>query len=432
VKKGLYENKMNEFFTDKTVLILGLGLEGKSTLKILENLPCKIIVADKNPEAVKNLPYKFYVGENYLDALYDRETDIIMKSPGISFKGLEIPDSVKRKITSQTDLLLRFRKNKIIGITGTKGKSTVSSLIYHILTSCGKNAVLIGNIGVPPLEFISLHESSSSRLDEGIDSAVTAVCEMSCHQLEFVQASPHIAVLLNIYEEHLDHYNSFADYRAAKENIYRYQREGDILIRGEDDDLHQYRALLDPKATKLRGGHNYNNIAVALKTAALFGCDKEQAVKAAQNFEGLPHRLESVGEINGVKFINDSISTIPKAAIFALEAFPDTDTIIIGGMDRGINYEELTNFLQKVDKNQNRGIINLIALPDSGFKVADTLETGSINIYRAQDMEEAVNYAVKVTKRCCILSPAAASYNTYKNFEERGEHFKALIKSIDK
>lgn len=404
--------ELRDFFKDKRILILGFGLEGKSTLEILKAISCEIIIADKNPEAVKDLPFEICTGEEYLSAIYDNVIDIIMKSPGIPLLG-EIPAHVKDKITCQTDLLLRFRKNKIIGITGTKGKSTVSSLIFHILNYCGKPAELIGNIGVPPLE----NEYTPETI---------LVCEMSCHQLEYVKASPDVAIFLNLYEEHLDHYNSFEDYRAAKENIFRFQKPeaGDILIRGEDEDLKIYRALINPENSKLRGEHNYNNMAVAVKAAVLFGCDEGEAVKAAESFPGLPHRLEVFTEINGVKYVNDSISTIPAAVIAAVDAFPDTDTLIIGGMDRGINYSLLIDFLEK------NVIINIIALPDSGHKVADMLTARGDrpNLYRAKDMQDAVNHAVKVTKRRCILSPAAASYGFYKNFEERGEHFKETVK----
>ncbi|MCL2638936.1 MAG: UDP-N-acetylmuramoyl-L-alanine--D-glutamate ligase [Oscillospiraceae bacterium] len=417
---------MKDFFTNKTALILGLGLEGKSTLALLRDLPCKIVVADKNPDAVKGLNFKAYTGENYLDALHDSEVDVIMKSPGISFKGLEIPANIKAKITSQTDLLLRFSQNKIVGITGTKGKSTVSSLIHHVLNYCGKESALIGNIGVPPLAKQFAPET-------------ILVCEMSCHQLEYLQASPNIAVFLNLYEEHLDHYNSFADYRAAKENIYLYQKESDLLIFLDELDSHKLRSSKGEKLplsyeqtktynSRLPGKHNQYNIRVAMEVCARFGCDKKDAISALESFNGLPHRLEFVDAINGAEYVNDSISTIPRAAILAVEAYPDTDTLIIGGMDRGICYAELTDFL---DKSKKCGIMNMIALPDSGYKIAETLKSGRINIYRAKNMEDAVQYAVRVTKRRCILSPAAASYNTYKNFEERGEHFKALVKSAE-
>ena len=145
-----------------------------------------------------------------------------MKSPGIALLDM-VSDEIKEKVTSQTDLLLRFRSNTVIGITGTKGKSTTSSLTCHILKECGKNAVLIGNIGIPPLE----------RINEFEDDTII-VCEMSCHQLEYVKASPDIAVLLNIFEEHLDHYVDFNAYRGAKENIYHYMDEKGMLIIGSD------------------------------------------------------------------------------------------------------------------------------------------------------------------------------------------------------
>jgi UDP-N-acetylmuramoylalanine--D-glutamate ligase len=413
---------MKEFFINKTVLIFGLGLEGKSTLAALQGLPCTVIAADKNPDAVKDLPYKIYTGDNYLDALYDSEVDIIMKSPGISFKGLTLPADVISKITSQTDLLMRFCNNKIVGITGTKGKSTVSSLIHHVLIYCGKSAELIGNIGVPPLAKQFAPET-------------ILVTEMSCHQLQFVQASPNIAVFLNLHEEHLDHYNSFDDYRAAKENIFLYQSSQDLLIYLDELESHKLLSSkgeklplsyerTDTYASHLPGKHNQYNITVALEVCRRLGCDEKQAISAIESFAGLPHRLEFVGEINGAKYVNDSISTIPRAAVLAVETYPDTDTLIIGGLDRGINYAELIDF---IDKSKNCGIINMIALPDSGYKVADALKTGKINIYRAKDMADAVQYAVSVTKRRCILSPAAASYNVYKNFEERGEHFKELL-----
>ncbi|MCL1823863.1 MAG: Mur ligase family protein [Oscillospiraceae bacterium] len=423
--------ELYNFFINKTILILGFGLEGKSTLKILEGspsqgtIPCEIIIADKIPEVIADLPYKTYSGEDYLDAIYNDDVDIIMKSPGIPLLG-EIPASIKEKITSQTDLLLRFRKNKIIGVTGTKGKSTTSSLIHHILKSCGKPVELIGNIGVPPLEFIISQGDYLPRVGGETDSAVTAVCEISCHQLEYVKASPDVAILLNIFEEHLDHYNSFEDYKKAKENIFRFQHGNDVLIQGDDEDLKKYRVLINPENAKLRGEHNYNNMAVAIKTAVIFGCDEKEAVCAAESFGGLPHRLEVFAEINGVEFVNDSISTIPEAVIAAIDAFPDTDTLIIGGMDRGINYNELIAFLP------NCGIMNLIALPDSGWKIADLIPADSnLNIKYTKNMEKAVRYALKVTKKRCILSPAAASYGFYKNFEERGEHFKKLVKSIN-
>jgi UDP-N-acetylmuramoylalanine--D-glutamate ligase len=378
-------DKLRDFFADKRILLLGFGLEGQSTLRLLERLDCAESVT---------------VWEQYhhTTPLPD-EYDVIMKSPGIPL--FQRVGTLDPRVTGQADLFLRFCENRVAGITGTKGKSTTSSLLHHIL----KGSLLIGNIGVPPFDVVE------SLRDEII------VFELSCHQLEYCRASPHIAIFLNLFEEHLDHYIDFAHYRAAKENIFRFQKDGDVLIRGEDVPVLTYPAEPGAGAAlgcpKLRGEHNRQNIAVAVKAAVLLGADEAEAIKAAFGFGGLEHRLELFAEIGGAEYVNDSISTIPAAAIAAVEAFPETDTLIIGGMDRGIDYSALAEFLL------SRPDINVIGLPDTGHKFAAA--------HHVADMEEAVALARKITKRCCVLSPAAASYGFYKNFEERGRHFKELV-----
>mgnify|MGYP004456903475 FL=1 len=432
-------NRLSDFFAGKRVLILGLGREGRSTLDILKKIPCTIGIADRNLTVTDDIAdYELYGGENYLDCL--DKFDIIMKSPGIALLD-KVSESVKSKITSQTDLLLRFCDNTIIGITGTKGKSTVSSLTCHLLKKCGKDAVLVGNIGIPPLE----------RMGEFRDGTVI-VCEMSCHQLEYVQASPQVAVLLNVFEEHLDHYVDFAAYRAAKENIYRFQTESDLLIinkelLGEPVRAEVITASLTESAdicllgdelrlngvnipfsdihTNLLGRHNYYNIGIAMCAAAALGCRISDMLAALPDFYGLPHRLENVGTFDGVQYINDSISTCPSTAIAAVRSFDKVDTIIIGGMDRGIDYTELVDFLNSSD------IEHIILLPDSGWRIEPQLDKEKRDIHKASDLAEAVSYAKEVTKVRCLLSPAAASYGFYKNFEERGEHFRRLVKGVE-
>ena len=433
------KEKLRNFFEGKKVLILGFGREGRSTLELIRDFNCKIGISDQNLAVTPELErFELFSGENYLDAI--SRYDIVMKTPGIAlFDRLSENDKVK--ITGQTDLLLRFCENKIIGVTGTKGKSTTSSLIRHILEHCGKNSVLIGNIGIPPLT-----------ITDSIEKDTVIVCEMSCHQLEYVQASPDIAVLLNIYEEHLDHYADFHAYKRAKENVYRFQSRNDIMIYNRECYSDELEAVPSKKisasqnekadiyvsvkdivlydktisyekiAPKLEGEHNLYNIAVAIAAAVECGCDLDAAIGAVHSFNGLEHRMELVRIINGVKYVNDSISTIPLATINAVKAF-SADTVIIGGMDRGINYDVLTDFL-------NTGIVaNIICLPDSGYRIADMLNTAS-NVIRVSDMEEAVVKAHEVTEKCCVLSPAAASYGFYKNFEERGKHFKELVNKL--
>lgn len=434
------KEELREFFKGKSVAILGFGREGRSTLEILRETECgEIGILDKNPVNEKECTdCTLHCGENYLD--YMGDYDIIMKSPGIALFN-KVSDKIKAKITSQTDLFLRFCSNHTVGVTGTKGKSTTSSLIEHMLKSCGKKAVLIGNIGIPPLS-----------VTDTLEKDMIVVLEMSCHQLEYVKASPNTAVLLNVYEEHLDHYVDFNAYKYAKENIFRYQDKNDLLIvnkelseeNGCSPACRQLTVSMDGKADiyidgndiifrgerisyeklspKLKGKHNLYNIAIALAAAAENGCELEKAVEAVTSFNGLCHRMEHVRTVNGVEYINDSISTIPNATISAVKTF-NADTVIIGGMDRGISYDVLIDFLNKGN------VDNIICLPDSGYRIADMLNS-KLNVFRVKDMEEAVKKASEAAKHCCVLSPAAASYGFYKNFEERGKHFKELVNKL--
>lgn len=434
------KEKLNEFFKGKSIAVLGFGREGRSTLDILRETDCgEIGVLDKNPVDENDCDgCTLHCGENYLDFMGGY--DIIMKAPGIALFD-KISHEIKEKITSQTDLFLRFCNNRTIGVTGTKGKSTTSSLITHMLNSSGKNAVLIGNIGIPPL-------SAADTLEK--DTIV--VLEMSCHQLEYVKASPNTSVLLNIYEEHLDHYVDFNAYKSAKENIFRYQGENgllivnkelrqengyslpcrqltvsmegkaDIYIDGSDIVFHGKRIPHKKLSPKLEGRHNLYNIAAALAAAVENGCELDEAVEAIADFKGLCHRMERVRTVNGVEYINDSISTIPNATISAVRTF-NADTVIIGGMDRGINYDILVDFLNGGSVN------NIICLPDSGYRIADMLNA-DLYVFKVKDMVEAVHKASEVSKYCCVLSPAAASYGFYKDFEERGNHFKELVNNL--
>jgi len=213
---------------DKRILILGFGKEGESTYNFLRlhyGSP-DITIADNNNDIVTKISdssIKFITGEKYLDNLND--FDIIFKSPGISLNHL--PYKVKRKkITSQTDIFLEFFSSQIIGITGTKGKSTTSSLIYHIFKLNSDKVVLVGNIGVPPFDILN-----------EISHDTKIVFELSSHQLEYITKGPHIAILLNFYQEHLDYYSSFEDYQLSKFNITQFQEEGDIFIYNSDDKL---------------------------------------------------------------------------------------------------------------------------------------------------------------------------------------------------
>ena len=383
------------------------------------------------------------LGEEYLDHL--EEYDVIIKAPGISFAGMDI-EEYAHKITSQLELLLEFFDVFTIGVTGTKGKSTTSSLIYQILQDQGKKSILLGNIGVPVFDYI-----------EELTKDTIIVLEMSSHQLEYMKTSPNIAILLNIFPDHLDHYNSYEDYAKAKCNIYKYQKETDYFLYNSDNEMMQkvlklakgktYSVSFEGKEEskiyvkdntvfledkpiydtqeprKLVGDYILNNMMFVLGVSEILGLDLRKAVDTINQFEPLRHRLQLVGSYEGVSYYDNSIATIPKATIEAVKALSNVDTLIIGGMDRGIDYTELIEFINQSEMN------HIICMPKTGHDIASQIEKKT---YLVNTMEEAVVTAKQVTTKgkSCLLSPAAASYGFFKNFEEKGDIYQELVKTI--
>ncbi len=426
-----------EYIREKKILILGYGREGISTYNyIRKHLPEKnITIADKNLIKIDDKNVDMICGDNYLSCLGD--FDLVFKSPGIAFlEDVKYPPTTE--ITCQTDMFLRFSKPTVVGITGSKGKTTTSTLIYEMLKAGGKNTCLIGNIGVPVFE----------KADESED--LIAVIEMSSHQLEFTTASPEVAVLVNIYEEHLDHYKTgFDGYANSKLNITRYQSEKDFFVYNDEQDVghglditksiggtpvkigftkaenDEFVNELWQSTEHLKGEHNRQDIAYALAVARIFQVDDESIRNAIKNFSGIEHRMEFVGNFKGVSYYNDSIATIPTAVIGAIKALKNVETLIFGGLDRGIDYKEFIEFLIDSD------IKNLIGLPETGHDILDDVKLHNtlVNAVYAENMEDAVVNAIELTKEngVCLFSPAAASYNYYKNFEEKGRHFKELV-----
>lgn len=352
------------------------------------------------------------------------------------------------KITSQLELLLEFFDIFTIGITGTKGKSTTSSLIYQMLRDQGKKSVLLGNIGIPVFDSI-----------EELEKDTIVVLEMSSHQLEYMKKSPNIAVLLNIFPDHLDHYNSYKEYVKAKCNIYKYQKEADYFLYNIDNEtiqkvleqargkaypvsfegkeeskiyLKNYKVFFEDKLIynteeprKLVGDYILNNIMFVLGVSEILGLDVKKTTNTINQFEPLRHRLQLVGNFNGVDYYDNSIATIPEATIEAVKSLKNVDTLIIGGMDRGIDHTKLIEFINQSEMN------HIICMPKTGHDIAEKLEKKT---YLVESMEEVVKTAKKVTQKgkICLLSPAAASYGFFKNFEEKGDIYQKLVKNIEK
>lgn len=439
----------------KSVLILGFGREGKSTLKQILRAGgyAKIAIADKNTinlQEYTNAEIELICGEDYLKVLND--FDVVFKSPGIVLD--RNISEYTCEILSQTEVFFRKYKDQIIGITGTKGKSTVTTLIAHILKNAGIKTVLAGNIGIPVFD-----------VAEDMQEDTTAVIELSCHQLEYMTVSSHIGVLLNIYEEHLDHYGTVEKYAAAKRKIYENQTEKDLLICNADnipsekkcevvsvklagDDskadadivvdgnsvkASDYNYVIPINEIQLLGEHNYYNIAIAYEICKRLGVTEEDFSNGLRTYQTLPHRLQYIGTFDGVKYYDDSISTACETTIQALSSLKDTDTVLIGGMDRGINYEKLETFLSSAE------VENIILMEATGKRILEEIKENIQDFVRperliyAEHLEDAVSKAKKVTKKgkSCVMSPAAASYGIFKNFEDRGEHFVMYVKKIN-
>lgn len=451
-------------FHGKKILILGYGREGQSTLKLLSKIMplADITVADKNENLLLNdslineLRIKVRYGEHYLNHLNDY--DILIKTPGIKLDP-RVTEFDPTKVTSQTDLFMAAYKNQIIGITGTKGKSTTSSLIHHIIKSNNEHVVLGGNIGTPLFQLI-----------DQIKPETHIVCELSSHQLEYVNHAPRISVLLNIFQEHLDHYISFQHYQQAKFNIALKQSASDYFIYPATDSLIQdliqeneiqgkklpvYKGTyegdgigMDGKryilrynnrteqilpigfSTPLIGIHNQTNSIIAGSVAALLGIKEEIIKEAIATFVPLEHRLEPVGVINGVNCYNDSISTIPEAAIAAIESLKPVDTVIIGGFDRGIDYSSLIAYFTKGT------VKNIVFTGPAGKRIFTQLNESSTEtaIHYIDSFNHAVFEAIRLTPAggLCLLSPAASSFNEFIDFVERGKRFKELVLSQQK
>ncbi len=411
----------------KRILVLGFGREGRSTWRFLHKyLPdATVAVADKNEMELVQ-----YFGTSYLEAIYDY--DIVIKTPGISLKDF---DTKGVEITSQTDLFLSHFHSQTIGISGTKGKSTTTSLIYHLLKSSGRDAILTGNIGIPCFDVM-----------EEIKPDSIVVYELSAHQLEYVHNSPRVGVLLNVFEEHLDHFGTFERYKAAKLNLLRFMDKDDTAIIHDSLSLDAHRVIaseatqsrtfslfdldniIDRTALPLKGEHNLLNIKAALLACDAYGVDYHELIPYLFTFKPLEHRLEPVGIFDGVSFVNDSISTIPQATIQACKALGRVDFLLLGGFDRGIDYQPLADYLKQ------NPVPHLLFTGKAGERMMELMDGISTQLFHYSSMEQAFAYLTTKAQNgdVVLLSPAASSYDQYKNFEERGRKFKALAHAFVK
>lgn len=450
------------------IAILGFGVEGKSTLKyLMKHKYPNVTVCDIDVDLKTKLPdgVSAQLGEDFYLKDLDR-FDVIFRSPGIRFLTPQIQSAMERGtvITSQTAFFLDQTPCPVIGVSGTKGKGTTTTLISEILKKAGKNVHLGGNIGKPPLDFIDKLKGDS-----------LVALEMSSFQLQDLTNSPNYAILLNTTVDHLDYHADRAEYVAAKESLLMHQGKGDVVVfnkdyeyvdeylplaKGDvrfvsveravedgaylDEDKIMYakggksEKVINVSDISLIGSHNLENVMPAVVIAKELGVDNADIKFAVKDFTGLPHRLEFVKEVKGVKYFEDSFSTTPATSMAAVDSFDVPTVLIAGGSDKGSDFGE---WAVKILTKRNLHTVVLMgdvaaknmedALIEAENKLGDA-EGSPTKILRRKDMEEAVleAYAQAEKGGVVVLSPAAASFDLFKNYKVRGEQFKEAVAKL--
>lgn len=436
---------------DKKIIVFGLGITGKSVVKALSNLGAKVYIYDDRPyEKLKNdvfsiSNYNFELIHEDVDIDWD-EISLLIKSPGIRLDNEFIELALKNNIEVISEIELAYRiygGDNFISITGTNGKTTVTSLIGHILKSAGKKVKIVGNIGVGLLSEM-----------EKSDEDTLYVLELSSFQLASTKEfRSKISVITNISPDHLDWHGNFKEYFNSKLNIMKNMIDTDLLIVNKDDshltnlnanrieffsikekadayldneNLVSQNFIYNKNNMKLVGRHNISNVLAAILVAKELDISSEEISKALDTFKPIKHRLEFISDINGVKYYNDSKGTNVDSTKVALESFDKNIILIAGGYDKGVSFDGLFNNPDKIKE--------LILIGQTAKQIQDTaFKFGIKNINIVKDMTEAVELAYKNARRndIVLLSPACASWDMYENYEIRGDDFRNLVKSYE-
>ena len=465
-----YNKKLEEFkeyIKGKYVAIMGMGVSNTPLIRYLMDLDANITVFDKKTEDElgKSLMeeyvlqgVQFSLGENYLDNLHGY--DVIFRSPGIRPDIPPIQKEVERGaiLTSEIEKLIELCPSKVIGVTGSDGKTTTTTLIYMMLKEEGYNCYLGGNIGTPLF----------AKIDDMTPEDII-VLELSSFQLMTLTKSPNIAVVTNVSPNHLDIHKSYEEYIEAKKNIFRFQNENDIVVLNYDNDITKDFAfeskgevrffsrkqelekgvfvenncikILDENGKKdviniddilLLGMHNVENACTAI-AAVKDLVSTENIVKVLTTFKGVEHREEFVRELNGVKWYNDSIGSSPTRTIAGLASFKTKVVLIAGGYDKHLDYTDMGKYILDhvrvlILMGQTKDKIKNATLQEIEKRDNDI----DLPIFECSTLEEAVKVAYENSKDGDIVffSPASASFDMFKNFVERGKKFKEIVNNL--
>lgn len=390
-----------EDIKNKKILLVGYGRDNQATkdylLKRIPDLSITVVDAKDGPD--------YLASQN--------EYDMALVSPGVP------KDLIKIPWESSTNIFFEECQGLIIGVTGTKGKSTTTKLIFDILKAAGKKVSLIGNFGTPLLEGLEIINTPEHIF----------VVELSSYQLENCHFSPHIAVVTSLFSDHVPHHGILDKYIAAKQNIAVHQKAGDHYVYPQEN-IVVARWITPAEKHPVEGSYFALNIALATKVASLLHIDQNFIDFAVNAFEPLPHRLEYVGEFKGIKFYDDGAATIPEATISAIEALKNVGTLLVGGQNRGYEFNKLAEIIKYAK------IKHIVFFPGTGEIIKRELKRigAEFDYIETKSMEEAVRYAYKVTPKgtVCLLSTASTSYNLWKNFSEKGDEFQKWVKELGK
>jgi len=459
---------MKRIFKDKKITIMGLGLHGGGVgvAKFFCRQGARVLITDlktkrelkESLEKLKRFNIEYVLGCHRKKDFIN--TDLVIRNPGVPKDSYFLKLARANNIPVETDITIFFRlcSGKIIGITGTKGKSTVATLVYQILKTKYKNTILAGNIGISPLEFLSR-----------VNKKTKVVLELSSFELEDLKKSPDIAVITCILPDHLDRYKNMKEYVETKKIIFKYQKEDDFLVLNYDDPLIRRFSLSAPSKVcfysvkvlpkkkknliyflkntniffagekkpifnteklKIYGKHNVSNVLAAISVGKILKIPSKNIKKVLSNFKGVSGRQEFIREVKGVKYFNDTTATMPEATITALKTFsqrfPGSKIILIaGGVNKKLDYKELAQEIQK-------RVTHLILLPGSASEKIKEKLKNKVKISLVDSMKKAVKKASKIAKRgdVVLLSPASASFNLFKNEFDRGNQFVNFVKHL--
>ena len=454
--------QFNAYVRNRKIAIIGLGVSNIPLLDYFHDKKAKVMVFDSREiekipknvmDTITNYSIEFSFGKNYLSKL--KNFDIIIRSPSCLPTMQELREEEERGalITTEIELLMKMCPCKMIGVTGSDGKTTTTTLISEILKKAGYICYTGGNIGTPLF----------TRLNQ-IKPEDVVVLELSSFQLMGMEVSPDIAVITNVTPNHLDVHKDYEEYIEAKKNIYRFQNKDGIVVLNRDNKITRdysvsvkgkviffssqekldngyivdgdvikecddklRKHILNTRQLHLKGVHNFENVCAAIAATRSL-VDLDTAVEAVINFKGVPHRIEFVKEVNGVKWYNDSASTTPSRAISALNAFHQKVILIAGGSDKNLDYTELAKpILDNVKV--------LVLMGKTSEKIFNAVKTEAekekknIDIYEADSLTQAIILAKRHSREndVILFSPASASFDMFKNMYDRGDQFRSIV-----